>query len=150
MIESIKLFPMKMMQCLKEVPEQVLPVAQALYKFNHLILTGRGFTEIIAKEGALKLKEVAYIHAEAFPSGEFKHGPLALIGQDRQMPVIVMVMNDEDFKFNLCTLEQLKARDTITTIITDCKSKIPQNLYDYAIEIPSCGALTALLGVVPF
>lgn len=94
-----------MIQTLNEVPEQILPVAQALFSYDHLILTGWGLTEIIAKEGALKLKEVAYVHAEAFPSGEFKHGPLALIGQDNKMPVIVIVLDDENFKFNLCTLE---------------------------------------------
>ena len=115
-----------------------------------MIITGRGLTEIIAKEGALKIKEVSYIHAEAFPGGEFKHGALALIGPNHPIPVISMVLNDEHFKYNLSTLEQLKAWETKVVVITDCKNKINKELYDYVIEIPSCGKLTALLAVIPF
>jgi glutamine---fructose-6-phosphate transaminase (isomerizing) len=72
---------------------------------DNLIVTGRGLTEVIAKEGSLKLKEIAYMHAEAFPSGEFKHGPLAMIGEDGKMPVVVIILNDQDFENNLNTLE---------------------------------------------
>jgi glucosamine--fructose-6-phosphate aminotransferase (isomerizing) len=69
-----------------------------------MIITGRGLSSVIAREGSLKIKEVTYIQAEAFPGGEFKHGPLALIGPDKAIPIIYIILNDRNFELDINTL----------------------------------------------
>ena len=71
-----------------------------------MIITGRGLSSVIAREGSLKIKEVTYIQAEAFPGGEFKHGPLALIGPDKAIPIMYIILNDQNFDLDIATLEQ--------------------------------------------
>jgi glucosamine--fructose-6-phosphate aminotransferase (isomerizing) len=73
---------------LKQTPDDVKALAKDLKDKQSMIITGKGLGEVIAKEGALKIKECTYIHAEGFPSGEFKHGPLALVGDDKELPII--------------------------------------------------------------
>lgn len=89
------------------------------------------------------------MHAEGYSSGEFKHGPLALIEEDKKTLGVMFILDDEDLEFNLSTLEQLKAKQAFTIVITNCKHKLADNLADRFISIPSCGLLTPLLAVIP-
>ena len=75
---------------------------------------------------------------------------MALLGEDNHIPIISIVIDDENLVASINTLQQIKIRNNNTVVITDCKQKIDPNLYDHVIEIPSCGKLTALLAVVPF
>lgn len=92
-------------------------------KEQTIICLGKGPCSAIAKEGALKLKELTYIHAEAFSAGELKHGPLALINPNTpKSTVIVMIILDDEYlhDMNLC-LSEVHSRGALTVIITDCK-----------------------------
>ena len=93
---------------------------------------GRGINYPIALEGALKLKEISYIHAEGYPAGEMKHGPIALI--DERMPVVVLMPSDRYFQKTLGNLKEVEARGGKVIILTDEK-KVPA-------EISSFGMLT--------
>lgn len=112
------------------------------------LFLGRGLCEPIAKEAALKIKEVTYTHVEGYSSGEFKHGPLALIAEGKSCG-IMFIPDDENFEFNLITLDQLKKKGAFSVVITNCKHKLADNLADRFIEIPSCGLLTPVLGIIP-
>lgn len=151
LMESIKLFSMKVQLALRTLPKQCQDVARALEKKESMVICGRGLGEIIAKEGALKIQEISYISALAYPSGEFKHGPMALLSPTPdKTPVATIVLDDEFFEANIQTLEQMKGKNAMNIVITDCASKIDKSLYEHVIEIPSCGTLTALLAVIPF
>jgi len=98
---------------------------------------GKGPCSAVAKEGALKIKELTYIHAEAFSAGELKHGPLALIdpNQPKTTCIFLIILDDEHLKdMNLC-LSEVKSRGALTVIITDCKEKITLDKSDFVIEI---------------
>lgn len=115
---------------------------------EHLFILGRGPCEAIAKEGALKIKEVSYIHAEGYIAGAFKHGPIAMIDDLSQTRFILLITKQDSNKLEK-TLEQVKARNAFTIVITDCLSDLNPNAIDLAIEIPSAGWLSPLLCVFP-
>jgi glucosamine--fructose-6-phosphate aminotransferase (isomerizing) len=92
----------------------------------------RGFP--VAREGAQKLKEISYIHAEAYPASELKHGPLALV--DESMPSVVIVPDDELFAKNVGTIEQIRARGG--KVIAVAGSMLPDGIADDVIRVPSC------------
>jgi glucosamine--fructose-6-phosphate aminotransferase (isomerizing) len=102
----------------------------------------------IAYEGALKLKEISYIHAEGYPAGEMKHGPIALV--DRTMPVVVLAPNDPWYEKMVSQIEQVKSRGGIVyAIATDGNEKIKQ-LADYVILIPPTPwLLSPVITVIP-
>jgi len=111
-----------------------------------LFVLGRGFSYPIACEAALKIKEIAYIHAEGYPGGALKHGPFALLEKD--MPVILYIFDDEYADKMQSAVEEVKARGAYTIVITNNK-KYDRTHYDYCIQIPECGILTSLLGIMP-
>jgi len=111
-----------------------------------LFVLGRGFSYPIACEAALKIKEIAYIHAEGYPGGALKHGPFALLEKD--MPVILYIFDDEYADKMQSAVEEVKARGAYTIVITNNK-KYDRTHYDYCIQIPECGILTPLLGIMP-
>ena len=133
------------------LPPQIKELAEIIKDENSLIILGKELGEVSAKEAALKMKEVTYIHSEAFSFGEFKHGPLALLDSTKSPPVVCMIFDDEHFMANLNSMKQLKAQCVTARLIaiTDCPEKIPQDLLFSTIEIPSSGPLTALLAVIP-
>jgi glucosamine--fructose-6-phosphate aminotransferase (isomerizing) len=88
--------------------DQIRKVAKTLIHTHHCLYLGRGYQHPIALEGALKLKELSYIHAEGYAAGEMKHGPIALI--DESMPVIVLVPQDEHYEKTLSNLQEVRAR----------------------------------------
>jgi glutamine---fructose-6-phosphate transaminase (isomerizing) len=120
-------------QCL-EREKAVEQVAWALKDVAHCLYLGRGITMPIAYEGALKLKEISYIHAEAYPGGEMKHGPIALV--DKEMPVIAIATRDPWYEKMISQIEQTKARGGIViAVATDGDDLLPP-LADHILWVP--------------
>ncbi len=115
---------------------------------RNFLYLGRGINYPIALEGALKLKEISYIHAEGYPAGEMKHGPIALI--DREMPVVVLVANDDVREKVMANIEEVRARDGIVVALaSDCNKEIHQKA-DEVISIPdTTPLLSPLLFTIP-
>jgi len=102
----------------------------------------------VALEGALKLKEISYIHAEGYPAAEMKHGPIALI--DENMPVIVIATNKSAYEKIVSNVQEVKARKGMIISVVKKGDKVIKNLSDYTIEIPDTDEpLTPLLSVIP-
>ena len=123
-------------------------IAKKYAKYQDMLYLGRKYNFPIALEGALKIKEISYVHAEGYPSGEMKHGPLALI--DGNFPSIIITPSDSVYEKNLSGLQELKARGgKIIAIATKGDKKI-QKLADDVIYIPkTLEMLTPLLSVIP-
>ena len=103
------------------------------YARNFLYL-GRGYSYPVALEGALKLKEISYIHAEGYPAAEMKHGPIALI--DTEMPSVIIAPNDHLYEKIVSNVQQVKARGgSIIAIVTEGDSVI-RNIADHVLEVP--------------
>ena len=146
-------------QALAEVPDKVREVLQAsnddlesmahVYRYaSNFLYLGRGYNFPVALEGALKLKEISYIHAEGYPAAEMKHGPIALI--DRFMPVVFIAMKDSTYDKVLSNIEEVVARDGSVIAITDDKDKELDDLCEYVLEIPQTEEfLSPLLTVIP-
>jgi glutamine---fructose-6-phosphate transaminase (isomerizing) len=133
--------------------DQCAQVAASLQRSQHLFVLGKGFGEPIAYEGALKIKEITYLHAEGYAGGALKHGPFALIeneqdGQFGATPIILIVLDDEHAAFMKTAVEEVRARGAHTIVITDRPSLV-QDIADTVIQIPSNGPMTALLASVP-
>jgi len=121
-------------------------IAQKLKNVDHLFVLGKGYAEPIAREGALKIKEITYIHAEGYGGGALKHGPFALL--DNGTPVILLILDDQHAELMKIAAQEVKARGTYNIVITD-KPQLVQDVADDIIKIPSNGPMTALLGVIP-
>jgi glucosamine--fructose-6-phosphate aminotransferase (isomerizing) len=115
---------------------------------HNFIYLGRGYSYPIAMEGALKLKEISYIHAEGYPAAEMKHGPIALI--DNEMPVVVIAPNGTTYDKTISNIQEIKARNgRILAIINKFDDKV-KNMADYVIEIPETEeCLVPLLSIIP-
>ena len=109
-------------------------VAELTFKSENFLYLGRGMNFPVALEGALKLKEISYIHAEGYPAAEMKHGPIALI--DENMPVVFIAPNDETYSKVLSNIQQVKAREGIVITLTDNKTNELNKVSDYIIEVP--------------
>jgi glucosamine--fructose-6-phosphate aminotransferase (isomerizing) len=120
-----------------------------LYKdSNNFLYLGRGYFFPVALEGALKLKEISYIHAEGYPAAEMKHGPIALI--DHNMPVVVIATKDTSYDKIVSNIQEVKARDGIVIAIVTEGDKVIKNLADHVLEIPHTNQVfSPLLAVVP-
>ena len=112
--------------------EQIAEVARRFAVAEHMFFIGRVRGWPVAREGAQKLKEVSYVHAEAYQASELKHGPLALI--DASMPSLVVVPDDELLAKNISTIEQIKARGGPVIVVTS--AELPASLADAVIRIP--------------
>ena len=114
--------------------DSITKVANATFKSDNFLYLGRGMNFPVALEGALKLKEISYIHAEGYPAAEMKHGPIALI--DENMPVVFIAPNDETYSKVLSNIQEVKARNGIVITLTDHVSKELEKISDYIIEVP--------------
>jgi glucosamine--fructose-6-phosphate aminotransferase (isomerizing) len=115
---------------------------------EHFLYLGRGINYPIALEGALKLKEISYIHAEGYPAGEMKHGPIALI--DKSMPVVTIAVQDNVYDKMISQIEQVKARGGIVIAVCNEGDKVIRAKADYALSIPyTHPLLTPILAVLP-
>ncbi len=132
---------------LQREPE-VEKVARALRDTRSCLYLGRGINMPIAYEGALKLKEISYIHAEGYPAGEMKHGPIALI--DRDMPVVVIAPRDPWHEKMLSQVEQAKARGAVVVALATDGDPVMAAKADHVLYIPSCPwLLSPVLTVLP-
>lgn len=115
---------------------------------HNFIYMGRGYSYPVAMEGALKLKEISYIHAEGYPAAEMKHGPIALI--DNEMPVVVIATHNTTYEKTISNVQEIKARNgRILAIINKHDGKMKE-LADYSIEIPETQeCLDPLLSIIP-
>jgi glucosamine--fructose-6-phosphate aminotransferase (isomerizing) len=148
-MNALHKLPMKFGNCLKKsLKKQCKEVAQVLKDKEHCFVLGKGYAEPIAREGALKIKEITYLHAEGYSGGALKHGPFALIDDEHKTPVIMIVLDDEHKDNMMNAVEQVKARGATTIVITDNK-QIVGDRADHVLEIPHNGPFTALLAVLP-
>jgi glucosamine--fructose-6-phosphate aminotransferase (isomerizing) len=147
LIADLLLVPDLVGKCLDR-ESQVVAVARALMNTNHCLYLGRGINMPTAYEGALKLKEISYIHAEGYPAGEMKHGPIALI--DRSMPVIVIAPRDPWYEKMFSQIEQAKSRGgTVVTLATD-GDELVTGIADHVIWLPDTPwMLTPVTSVIP-
>jgi len=131
-----------------QLNDQIKYIASEIKSSNNALYLGRGYNFPVALEGALKLKEISYIHAEGYPAAEMKHGPIALI--DEQMPIIVVANNSREKDKLESNIQEVKARKGIViSIISDGDEKL-KALSDYSIEIPETeDPLGPLLSVIP-
>jgi glucosamine--fructose-6-phosphate aminotransferase (isomerizing) len=128
--------------------DQVMKIAEKFKDSKNFLYLGRGFNFPVALEGALKLKEISYIHAEGYPAAEMKHGPIALI--DEEMPVVVIAPNRGIYEKMISNIQEVKARKgQIIAIVTEGDTKI-KAMADHVIEIPDCDeALSPLITTIP-
>jgi glucosamine--fructose-6-phosphate aminotransferase (isomerizing) len=147
LVADLRLVPDLVGQCLDRESD-VQSIARVLKDTSHCIYLGRGINMPIAYEGALKLKEISYIHAEGYPAGEMKHGPIALI--DRNMPVVVLAPRDPWYDKMLSQIEQAKSRGGIVLVVaTDGDEHIP-NIADYVLFVPPTPwMLSPVVTVIP-
>merc|ERR1712174_82425 len=132
--------------------EQCKLIAKQIQHKDHLFVLGKGYAESVALEGALKIKEIGYLHAEGYSGGALKHGPFALIenenGKNGSTPIILLILDDQHAHHMRTAAEEVKARGAELIIITD-KRSLAEGLDDDPIVIPSNGPLTALGAVLP-
>lgn len=117
LVHALSEVPRLMSQVLHAVQPQIEKLSRELSHFHHVLYLGRGTSFPLAMEGALKLKEITYIHAEGYAAGELKHGPIALI--DENMPVIVIAPHDRFFEKTVSNMQEVAARDGKIVFITD-------------------------------
>ena len=125
LVENLKVLSTKAEETLESTRFEAEQLAKTIKDKKYCAILGKGLWEPIAREAALKIKEVTYIHADGYSSGEFKHGPLALIEENKSCVGIVYVLDDENFESNLAILSTLKAKEAYTIAITNWKQNIP-------------------------
>ena len=133
LVHDLRLIPDLIGQCLDRA-DQAAAVALEIKDVEHCLYLGRGINMPIAYEGALKLKEISYIHAEAYPAGEMKHGPIALI--DAEMPIIAIATKDPWYEKMISQIEQAKARGGIVIAVATEGDDFIATLADHILWIP--------------
>jgi len=144
---EMELIPSKVEEALK-ANDKVVEISSIYKDSPNCLFLGRGFNFPVALEGALKLKEISYIHAEGYPAAEMKHGPIALI--DEQMPVIVIAPKQNHYDKVVSNIQEIKARSgKIIAVVTKGDEQV-RALADHVIEIPeTTEALTPILSTIP-
>ena len=146
-VRELKNIPAKIAQVLEDV-SSVEHIAKTFRYAQNFLYLGRGANFPVALEGALKLKEISYIHAEGYPAAEMKHGPIALI--DRFMPVVFIAMQDSTYEKVVSNIEEVVARDGVVIAVTDAESGELDHLCEHVIRVPKTHAmLSPLLTVIP-
>ena len=147
-LQKMQLIPNKV-QKLLEIDDKVKEIASIYKDAKNCLYLGRGFNFPVALEGALKLKEISYIHAEGYPAAEMKHGPIALIDED--MPLFVIATKKGHYEKVVSNIQEIKSRSgKIIAIVTEGDVTVKE-IADHVIEIPETEeALTPLLTTIPF
>jgi len=128
--------------------DEIKAIAEAYYRHNNFLYLGRGFNFPVALEGALKLKEISYIHAEGYPAAEMKHGPIALI--DEQMPVVFICIQDSAYDKILSNMEEVRARKGKIIAVASEGDTVVRERADHVIYVPHTEEmLYPLLTVIP-
>jgi glucosamine--fructose-6-phosphate aminotransferase (isomerizing) len=115
--------------------DAILEVAESTVDADNYLYLGRGMNFPVALEGALKLKEISYIHAEGYPAAEMKHGPIALI--DENMPVVFLAPHDQTYEKVFSNIQEVKARKGIIITVTDKRTKDLEKISDFIIDVPT-------------
>ncbi len=147
LIHELENLPQKVEKTLN-VNEKVLEIAKIFKDSHNFLYLGRGYNFPVALEGALKLKEISYIHAEGYPAAEMKHGPIALI--DENMPVVVIATNKGTYDKVISNIQEVKARKgKIIAIVTEGDTTVKE-MADYAIEVPETEEMfVPMLATIP-
>lgn len=147
LLQEMNTLPQKVEQALT-LNAQVKYIAGAYQDVTNAIYLGRGYNFPVALEGALKLKEISYIHAEGYPAAEMKHGPIALI--DEEMPVVIVATQDDSYEKIVSNIQEVKARKgQVIAVITEGDSLIA-DMADHVLEVPAASQLLMpLISVVP-
>jgi glucosamine--fructose-6-phosphate aminotransferase (isomerizing) len=146
-LKAMRHLPVALQSVLALEP-QLIAWAQDFADKENALFLGRGMHYPIALEGALKLKEISYIHAEAYPAGELKHGPLALVTSE--MPVVTVAPNDTLLEKLKSNLQEVRARGGVLYVLADADTRIHSSEGLHVIRMPEhYGALSPLLHVVP-
>jgi glucosamine--fructose-6-phosphate aminotransferase (isomerizing) len=146
-ISELKKIPSLIKDVLK-CQDQVQVIAKDFLQVNGAMFLGRGLSFPIALEGALKLKELSYLHAEGYPAGEMKHGPLALI--EEGLPVVVLAPKDRYFEKSISNMQEVIARGGKVILITNESSNIISENVRFTLEIPKTDDyLTPFLMTIP-
>jgi glucosamine--fructose-6-phosphate aminotransferase (isomerizing) len=147
LINELENIPQRIETIFKLDPK-IKEIAFYMKKFNNALYLGRNYNYPIALEGALKLKEISYIHAEGYPAAEMKHGPIALIDED--MPVVVIATIKGTYDKVVSNIQEVKSRKgKIISIVTEGDTDV-KNLSDYIIEIPETEEMfVPLLATIP-
>ncbi|MCK4661966.1 MAG: glutamine--fructose-6-phosphate transaminase (isomerizing) [Bacteroidales bacterium] len=147
LIKELTKIPEKIKEILTH-NEEFKKIASLYQHANNFLYLGRGYLYPVALEGALKLKEISYIHAEGYPAAEMKHGPIALI--DEKMPVVIIATKDKSYEKIVSNIQEVKARKGIVIAVVTEGDTIIRNMADHVLEIPvTHEALAPLLTVIP-
>ena len=146
-LEEMETIPEKVEEILK-LNDEIEKIADKFVDSDNFLYLGRGYNFPVALEGALKLKEISYIHAEGYPAAEMKHGPIALI--DENMPAVFLAPNDSVYDKIISNIEEVKARKGKIIAIASVNDKTIDSLVDYTIKIPeTIRMLMPILNVIP-
>ena len=146
-IAGLKDLPSQIKQVLK-LDEKVLNIAKELYNKKSLLIMGRGFNFATCLEGALKVKELTYMHSEGIQAGELKHGPLALV--DSTVPILMIMMRDNVFTKCMNALQQVTAREGKPILIIEEGDVDTAQWSEHVLEVPkTVDALQGILTVIP-
>ncbi|MTI20846.1 glutamine--fructose-6-phosphate transaminase (isomerizing) [Fulvivirga sp. RKSG066] len=147
LLVELETIPSKVEKALK-LDDQIKEISEVFKDARNFLYLGRGYNFPVALEGALKLKEISYIHAEGYPAAEMKHGPIALI--DEEMPVVCIATRDSSYDKIVSNVQEVKARKgKIIAVVTEGDALIPQ-MADYVIEVPKTDeALMPMVSVIP-
>jgi glucosamine--fructose-6-phosphate aminotransferase (isomerizing) len=146
-LRELEMIPTHVAEALKS-NDKIEEIAAVFKNATNFLYLGRGVNFPVALEGALKLKEISYIHAEGYPAAEMKHGPIALI--DEQMPVVVIAVNSNHYGKVVSNIEEIKARSgKIIAVVTEGDTEV-RALADYVMEVPKTPeTLTPLVTTIP-
>jgi len=147
LLTALEVIPQKV-KLILEKNDHIKSIAAEIKNASNALYLGRGYNFPVALEGALKLKEISYIHAEGYPAAEMKHGPIALI--DMYMPVVVIATNQSAYEKIVSNIQEVKARKGIVIAIINEDDTIIREMADFFIEIPTTAEpLSPLLSVIP-
>ena len=147
LISELYRIPSKVEDILTHI-EEYKKIAEAYKDARNFIYLGRSYLYPVALEGALKLKEISYIHAEGYPAAEMKHGPIALI--DKNMPVVVIATKDKQYEKVVSNIQEVKARQGIVIAVVTQGDTVLSKIADHVIEVPeTLPALAPLTTVIP-
>lgn len=147
MLVELENIPAKVEKTLK-LNDQIREIAYTFKDATNFLYLGRGFNFPVALEGALKLKEISYIHAEGYPAAEMKHGPIALI--DEEMPVVFIATRDSSYEKIVSNIQEVKARKgRVIAVVTEGDKLIP-GMAEFTIEVPAVQeTLMPIVSVIP-
>ena len=146
-ITEMSLVPEKVKEVL-DSNKNILKIAKTFHESKNFLYLGRGYNFPVALEGALKLKEISYIHAEGYPAAEMKHGPIALI--DEKMPVVVLATNNINYDKVVSNIQEVKARKGVVIAVVTSGDTQVKKIADYIIEVPETIAeLSSILSLIP-